>query len=76
MNVIDLRSDTVTLPSPAMRTAMYEAELGDDVYGEDPTVNQLEEVTAGMLGTEGGPADRQWDDEQPGRPAHPYRTGG
>ena len=52
MNVIDLRSDTVTLPSPAMRKAMYEAELGDDVYGEDPTVNKLEEVTAERLGTE------------------------
>lgn len=52
MRMIDLRSDTVTLPSPAMRKAMYEAELGDDVYGEDPTVNKLQEVSAELLGTE------------------------
>ena len=52
MKMIDLRSDTVTLPSPAMRKAMYEAELGDDVYMEDPTVNKLQEVSAEMLGTE------------------------
>ena len=37
--MIDLRSDTVTKPTPAMRRAMFEAEVGDDVYGEDPTVN-------------------------------------
>jgi threonine aldolase len=47
---IDLRSDTVTLPTPAMRRAMAEAEVGDDVYGEDPTVNRLEALAAGMLG--------------------------
>jgi len=52
MKTIDLRSDTVTLPSPAMRKAMYEAELGDDVYGEDPTVNKLQEISAEMLGKE------------------------
>lgn len=52
MRMIDLRSDTVTLPSPAMRKAMYEAELGDDVYMEDPTVNKLEEVSAVRMGTE------------------------
>ena len=52
MKIVDLRSDTVTLPTPAMRKAMYEAELGDDVYGEDPTVNRLEEVSAERLGTE------------------------
>src|SRR5215469_4689348 len=50
--LIDLRSDTVTLPSPAMREAMYHAELGDDVYGEDPTVNRLEALAAEMLGKE------------------------
>jgi threonine aldolase len=50
--VIDLRSDTVTLPSPAMREAIARAELGDDVYGEDPTVNRLEEMAAAMLGKE------------------------
>ena len=50
--MIDLRSDTVTLPSPAMREAMYRAELGDDVMGEDPTVNRLEELAAAMTGKE------------------------
>ena len=40
MKFIDLRSDTVTLPTPAMRVAMAQAEVGDDVYGEDPTVNR------------------------------------
>lgn len=50
--MIDLRSDTVTLPSPAMREAMYRAELGDDVMREDPTVNRLEELAAEMTGKE------------------------
>ncbi len=50
--MIDLRSDTVTLPTTEMRKAMYEAELGDDVYGEDPTVNRLQELAAEMLGKE------------------------
>src|SRR5207245_917082 len=44
--VVDLRSDTVTRPTPAMRRAMYEAEVGDDVYREDPTVNRLQERAA------------------------------
>jgi threonine aldolase len=52
--VIDFRSDTVTLPSPEMRSAMASAELGDDVYGEDPTVNALEEAAAARLGKEAG----------------------
>ncbi len=52
MKNVDLRSDTVTLPTPQMRKAMYEAELGDDVYGEDPTVRRLEEVSAARLGKE------------------------
>jgi threonine aldolase len=52
MRPIDLRSDTVTRPSPAMREAMARAEVGDDVYGEDPTVNQLEERVAALLGKE------------------------
>jgi threonine aldolase len=51
-DAIDLRSDTVTLPTPAMRTAMTGAELGDDVYGEDPTVNRLEALAAARLGKE------------------------
>src|SRR5579871_3443055 len=50
MKAIDLRSDTVTLPSPAMRQAMANAEVGDDVYGEDPTVRRLEERIAERLG--------------------------
>lgn len=54
MKRIDLRSDTVTLPTEKMRTAMAEAELGDDVYGEDPTVNHLQELAADMLGMEAG----------------------
>lgn len=49
---IDLRSDTVTRPSPGMREAMMRAEVGDDVYGEDPTVNQLEQYSAQLLGKE------------------------
>ena len=51
---IDLRSDTVTKPSAAMRRAMANAEVGDDVYGEDPTVNQLERECARLLGLEAG----------------------
>jgi threonine aldolase len=52
--VIDLRSDTVTKPSPAMRRAMAEAEVGDDVYIEDPTVNRLQARAAEMFGREAG----------------------
>jgi threonine aldolase len=54
MKIIDLRSDTVTLPSPAMRQAIAEARLGDDVFGEDPTVNALEKKAADMLGKQAG----------------------
>ncbi len=50
--MIDLRSDTITKPTEEMRKAMYEAEVGDDVYGEDPTVNSLEEESAQVLGKE------------------------
>jgi threonine aldolase len=50
--IIDLRSDTVTLPTPEMRRAMAEAEVGDDVYGEDPTINRLEALAANRLGKE------------------------
>lgn len=52
--MIDLRSDTVTKPTPAMREAMSRAEVGDDVFGEDPTVNQLEQLAAARLGKEAG----------------------
>src|SRR5574340_1469861 len=54
MNVIDLRSDTVTLPTPEMLEAMATAELGDDVYGEDPTVKRLQETAARLMGKEAG----------------------
>jgi threonine aldolase len=50
--MIDLRSDTVTRPTPSMRRAMMEAEVGDDVYGEDPTVNRLEQTAAEITGKE------------------------
>lgn len=52
MEYIDLRSDTVTKPTPEMREAMAEAEVGDDVYGDDPTVNRLQEIAAEMMGKE------------------------
>src|SRR5262249_28795637 len=51
-NIIDLRSDTVTRPTPGMRAAMAEAEVGDDVFGDDPTVKRLEERVAALLGKE------------------------
>jgi len=54
VNVIDLRSDTVTKPSPEMRRAMADAEVGDDVFGDDPTVNELEVRAAELLGKEAG----------------------
>jgi threonine aldolase len=53
-DLVDLRSDTVTKPTPGMRRAMAEAEVGDDVYGEDPTINALEERVAGLFGHEAG----------------------
>lgn len=53
-DMIDLRSDTVTKPTAAMREAMSRAEVGDDVYGEDPTVRRLEETAAALLGKEAG----------------------
>jgi threonine aldolase len=52
MNGIDLRSDTVTWPTGEMRRAMAEAEVGDDVYGEDPTINRLEQEAANRMGKE------------------------
>ena len=54
MEVIDLRSDTVTMPSDEMREAACDAELGDDVFGEDPTVNRLQETAAQLTGKEAG----------------------
>ncbi|MEY3344260.1 MAG: hypothetical protein RL090_1944 [Bacteroidota bacterium] len=52
MSVIDLRSDTVTKPTPAMLEVMMHAQVGDDVFGEDPSINELENKTAGMFGKE------------------------
>ncbi len=54
MRIIELRSDTFTKPTPAMRKAMAEAEVGDDQYGEDPTVNRLEKRASEIVGKEGG----------------------
>ena len=54
MSIVDLRSDTLTQPTPAMRQAMAEADVGDDVYGEDPTVNCLQEISAAKMGKEAG----------------------
>ena len=54
MNRVDLRSDTVTQPIPRMRTAMTEAKVGDDVFGEDPTVIELQNRVAALLGKEAG----------------------
>ena len=50
--MIDLRSDTVTRPTEDMRKAMYDSEVGDDVYGEDPTVNRLQEIASEITGKE------------------------
>src|SRR5918997_2123118 len=54
MDLIDLRSDTVTRPTPEMRRAMADADVGDDVFGDDPTVNGLQEFAAEILGKEAG----------------------
>lgn len=54
MYIVDLRSDTITKPTPAMRRAMAEAEVGDDVFGDDPTVQQLEALAAARMGKEAG----------------------
>ena len=67
---IDLRSDTVTKPTDAMREAMARAEVGDDVYGEDPTVNRMEALVAEMLGKEAAvyvPSGDGWERTGPVR---------
>src|SRR5438270_7775075 len=51
-DTVDLRSDTVTTPTPEMRRAMADADVGDDAYGEDPTVRRLESLAAALLGKE------------------------
>jgi threonine aldolase len=65
MKMIDLYSDTKTLPTEEMRWAMYKAEVGDDVAGEDPTVNRLEELAASMLKKESALFHPQRHHEQP-----------
>ena len=52
MRIIDLRSDTVTLPTSKMREAIFQAGLGDDVFGEDPSINELEKYSASLFGME------------------------
>lgn len=52
--IVDLRSDTVSQPTPEMRARMAQAVVGDDVYGEDPTIKELEERTAAIFGKEAG----------------------
>jgi threonine aldolase len=89
--MIDLRSDTVTVPSAAMRAAIASAEVGDDVFGDDPTVNRLEEMAAARLGKEAAvfvPSGTQGnllgvmshcqrgDEYIAGQTAHAYRTEG
>src|SRR3989304_6344148 len=54
MRIIDLRSDTITRPTPAMRQALFEAEVGDDVFSEAPTVKRLERLAAEAVGKEAG----------------------
>ena len=65
--IIDLRSDTVTRPTPAMRSAMADAEVGDDVFGDDPTVNRLEERVAGIARQGGGAVRAVGDHVEPDR---------
>ena len=76
--IIDLRSDTVTKPNPAMRQAMASAEVGDDVYGEDPTVNKLEARAAEIFNTRSRHLRPHRNHGQPDRhpPPHPTRPGG
>lgn len=76
MKYIDLRSDTVTWPTPEMRQAMAQAEVGDDGYGDDPTVNRLERMAAERLGKEaGGPVCSQRNHGEPTGRFHPYPEG-
>ncbi len=55
---VDMRSDTVTRPTPAMRQAIAQAEVGDDVFGDDPTILRLQDIAAERLGKEHGEPDR------------------
>ena len=73
---IELRSDTMTLPTDSMRRAMAEAEVGDDVSGEDPTVNALEEYVAELFAKAGGSVRDQRDPGQRLRAHHPLPPAG
>ena len=72
--MIDLRSDTVTKPTDEMRRAMAEAEVGDDVYGEDPTVNLLQEKAAEIFGKEAALFCADGFDGQSNRRQTSYQT--
>src|SRR4030081_2404772 len=70
--VVELRSDTFTLPTESMRRAMAAAEVGDDVWDEDPTIHRLQRRAARMGGEESLALCPQWDNGQPLRPAQPH----
>lgn len=72
--MIDLRSDTCSRPTPELRTVMTNAEVGDDVYGDDPTVKALERATAELLGTEDAVYTPTRHYGQPGRHPSAYRA--
>ena len=67
MITVDLRSDTVTKPTPGMLDAMWSAKVGDDVYGEDETINALEAKAAAMFGMEESDILPFWHDDEPDR---------
>ena len=67
-NLLDMRSDTVSKPCKAMREAIFHAKVGDDVFGEDPTVKKLEEVTAQLVWNGKGTIFPEWDQRQSLRP--------
>ena len=71
---IDLRSDTVTQPTQQMREAMFNAQVGDDVYGDDPTMNELEKKAAEMLGKEAGAVYGQRHNGQRGSGDVPHQS--
>ena len=73
--MIDLRSDTVTKPTPGMREAMAQAEVGDDVYGEDPTVNALEATAARVAGKRRGPVRAHRGDGESTVSSSPHSSG-
>ena len=75
MPIIDLRSDTVTKPTAGMRQAMAYADVGDDVYGEDPTVNRLEAMAAELFGKRGWIVRTDRCDGQSTLPALAHATG-